>query len=45
MDNQLNINDFDLTTHAFNLLCKLSKNGRVTPAENLLFLSEYLGLC
>ncbi len=35
MDRQLNINDFDLTTLAFNLLCKLSKNGGGTPAENL----------
>ncbi len=45
MDEQPNINDLDLTTCAFNLLCKLSKNRGLTPAENLLFLSEYLGLC
>ncbi len=35
MDKQLSINDFDLTTRAFNLLCKLSKNGGLTPAENV----------
>ncbi len=35
MAEQVNINDIDLTTRAFNLLCKLSENGGLTPAENL----------
>ena len=35
MADQVNINDIDLTTRAFNLLCKLSENGGLTPAENL----------